>query len=64
MRLTERMPIVCKAVLKAKGGYFAESETKLSVLDTWWIYGLTCEDGLPTGADLQGSKGGSTPILL
>ena len=26
MKLIERMPRVCKAVIKAKGGYFKESE--------------------------------------
>jgi hypothetical protein len=26
MKLVERMPRVCKAVIKAKGGYFEESQ--------------------------------------
>jgi hypothetical protein len=26
MKLVERMPSVCKAVIKAKGGYFEESQ--------------------------------------
>jgi hypothetical protein len=26
VKLVERMPIVCKAVIKAKGGYFEESQ--------------------------------------
>ena len=28
MKLVERMPRVCKAVIKAKGGYFEESKIK------------------------------------
>ena len=28
MKLVERMPRVCKAVIKAKGGYFEESQIK------------------------------------
>jgi hypothetical protein len=28
MKLVERMPRVCKAVIKAKGGYFEESQNK------------------------------------
>ena len=36
MKLVERMPSVCKAVIKAKGGYFEESEIYLfnTFLDT------------------------------
>jgi hypothetical protein len=28
LKLVERMPRVCKAVIKAKGGYFEESKKK------------------------------------
>jgi hypothetical protein len=35
MKLVERMPIVCKAVIKAKGGYFEESN--LICLTLYWL---------------------------
>jgi hypothetical protein len=34
MKLVERMPIVCKAVIKAKGGYFAESKIDVDFFNT------------------------------
>jgi hypothetical protein len=33
-KLVERMPRVCKAVIKAKGGYFEESEIYLDLFNT------------------------------
>jgi hypothetical protein len=29
VKLVERMPRMCKAVIKAKGGYFEESQNKI-----------------------------------
>ena len=34
MKLVERMPRVCKAVIKSKGGYFEESQIYLDVFNT------------------------------
>jgi hypothetical protein len=37
MKLVERMPRVCKAVIKAKGGYFEENKIDLDFLNTWLL---------------------------
>ena len=37
MQLVERMPNVCKAVIKAKGGYFEESQIYLDLFNTFVV---------------------------
>jgi hypothetical protein len=36
MKLVERMPRVCKAVIKAKGGYFKESQICFDLFNTFF----------------------------
>jgi hypothetical protein len=38
MQLVERMPRVCKAVIKAKGGYIEESQKYLDLFNTFFGY--------------------------
>jgi hypothetical protein len=38
VRLVERMPRVCKAVMKAKGGYFEESKIYFDLFNTFGYY--------------------------
>ena len=38
VKLVERMPRVCKAVIKAKGGYFEESQIKIYLFNTFFGY--------------------------
>ena len=38
VKLVERMPRVCKAVIKAKGGYFDESQIYLDLFNTFFGY--------------------------
>ena len=40
MKLIERMPRVCKAVIEAKGGYFEESKIKKHVLSYFTLFCL------------------------
>ena len=37
MKLVERMPRVYKAVIKAKGGYFEESQIYFDLFNTFWL---------------------------
>ena len=37
MKLVERMPRVCKAVIKAKGGYFEESKIYFDLFNTFLV---------------------------
>jgi hypothetical protein len=37
VKLVERMPRVCKAVIKAKGGYFDESKTYFDLFNTFLV---------------------------
>jgi hypothetical protein len=37
MKLVERMPRVCKAVIKAKGGYFEESKIYFDSFNTFLV---------------------------
>ena len=37
MKLVERMPSVCKAVIKAKGGYFEESQIYIDLFSTFLV---------------------------
>ena len=37
MKLVERMPSVCKAVIKAKGGYFEESKIYLDLFNPFLL---------------------------
>ena len=36
-KLFERMPRVCKAVIKAPGGYIEESKIYLDLFNTFWL---------------------------
>jgi hypothetical protein len=38
VKLIERMPKVCKAVIKAKGGYFEESKIYFDLFNTFFGY--------------------------
>ena len=38
MKLVERMPRVCKAVVKAKGCYFEESKIHVDLFNTYLSY--------------------------
>ena len=38
MKLVERMPRVCKAVIKAKGGYCEESKIYFELFNTFFGY--------------------------
>jgi hypothetical protein len=38
VKLVERIPRVCKAVIKAKGGYFEESKIYFDWLNTFFGY--------------------------
>ena len=38
MNLVDIMPRVCKAVIKAKGGYFEESKIYLDLFNTFFYY--------------------------
>jgi hypothetical protein len=46
MKLVERMPRVCKAVIKAKGGYFEESKIYFDLFNSYLFllgyYMITC----------------------
>ena len=42
MKLVERMPRVCKAVVKAKGGYFEESEIYFDLTLFWLPHDSMC----------------------
>ena len=44
VKLVERMPRVCKAVIKTKGGYFEESQTCILIYITpfWSLYDSIC----------------------
>jgi hypothetical protein len=42
VKLVERMPRVCKAVIKAKGGYFEESNISNSLTLFWLIHDSMC----------------------
>jgi hypothetical protein len=37
MKLAERMPRMCKAVIKAKGGYFEESKIYCDLFNTFLV---------------------------
>ena len=37
MKLVERMPRVCKAVIKAKGGYFEESQIYFDLFNNFLV---------------------------
>jgi hypothetical protein len=37
MKLVERMPRVCKAVIKAMGGYFEESKIYVDLFNTFLV---------------------------
>ena len=37
MKLVERMPGVCEAVIKAKGGYFEESQIYFDLFNTFLV---------------------------
>jgi hypothetical protein len=37
VKLVKKMPRVCKAVIKAKGGYFEESKLYLDLLNTFLV---------------------------
>ena len=37
IKVVERMPSVCKAVIKAKGGYFEESKIYLDLFDLFLV---------------------------
>jgi hypothetical protein len=37
MKLVERMPSVCKAVIKAKDGYFEQSEIYFDLFNTFLV---------------------------
>jgi hypothetical protein len=37
LKLVERMPRVCKAIIKAKGGYFEESQIYFDLLNTFLV---------------------------
>ena len=43
-KLVERMPRVCKAVIKAKGGYFEEYKIYVELLKTllWLLHDSIC----------------------
>ena len=44
VKLVERMPRVCKAVIKAKGGYFEESKIYFDLFNTffWLLHDSIC----------------------
>ena len=42
MKLVERMPRVCNAVIKANGGYFEESQIYLDLFNTVGYYMIPC----------------------
>ena len=42
VKLVERMPRVCKAVIKAKGGYFEETRIYFDLFNTFGYYMIPC----------------------
>jgi hypothetical protein len=42
VKLVERMPRPCKAVIKAKGGYFEESQIKIYILFCLLLHDSIC----------------------
>jgi hypothetical protein len=42
VKLVDKVPRVCKAVIKAKGGYFEESKIYLNLFNTFGYYMIPC----------------------